>query len=305
MGVVVFGSANMDMVLSVRELPVAGETVTARGLARLPGGKGANQAIASARFGVPTAFFGAVGDDEYGQEIEAFLSRNGVATDGLSKIANTVTGQAYVCVSDRGENAIVVVPGANHAIRGSGFASAAAAECNVYLTQFEVDLNEVARFLSSADPSSIRIVNCAPAVPVGEGDFEFGSADILVMNESELSAYSGLDVTQATGLSITNAARTLLSRDDQTIVVTLGRRGVLLVGAKEAHLTPAKAVTPVDTTGAGDCFCGVLAACLSEGQSLLAAVETANAAAAISITRPGAAPSMPYRDEVLSLGTQY
>ncbi len=295
MTVVVFGSVNMDIFLSVDQLPVAGETVSASSIKRMPGGKGANQAIACARFGSTTSIIGSVGDDDFGAALIGYLEENLVDTTGLETLENRETGQAHICVSEKGENTIVVVPGANHAGRGAD-GVVRDTDAKVCLTQFEVPLEQVRQFLESQAPGCIRIINTAPAI-VG-GDSLFALADILVMNESELATYSGNSVNKSDLTAIVQSAMKLLSSREQRIVVTLGSEGVLIVSADDFTRIEAIMVKPVDTTGAGDCFCGVMAACIANGDELKSAVKLANSAAGMSTTRHGAAPSMPIRREV-------
>lgn len=295
MTVVVFGSVNMDIVLSVDRLPVAGETVNASSIMRMPGGKGANQAIACARYGVATSMIGSIGDDDFGASLICYLKDNFVDTAGLETLENQATGQAHICVSAQGENTIVVVPGANHAGRGTSGAGCGT-EAKVHLAQFEMPLEQVRQFLEKKNPQSISIINTAPAV-IG-GDRLFALADILVMNETELATYSGTHVEKSDDIGVVRSARKLLSTRQQHIVVTLGSRGAVIVGADTHVQIEALTVKSIDTTGAGDCFCGVMAACLANGENLEAAVRMANSAAGISTTRSGAAPSMPARREV-------
>lgn len=289
--VTVFGSINMDIVLRVPNLPVPGETLSARSIAYLPGGKGANQAVASARYGVATRMIGAVGDDAYGASLRDFLHEAGVEVAHIVGVAGP-TGTAFVSVADSGENQIVIVAGANALAR-----AADPGRNGVALAQLELRLEAVAAFLSAARQSGLfTMLNAAPAIAGAEATFR--DLDLLVVNETELGFYIGRSLPDDPA-EIAAAARGLLAREGQHIVVTLGAEGGLCIGADRVLALPAERVaTVVDTTGAGDCFCGVLAACLSEGRPLDDALRVATRAAAISVQRVGAAASMPSRAEI-------
>ena len=279
MSVCVLGSINLDIVCRVAELPAPGETVTASSMAEYAGGKGANQALASARWGAATTLIGAVGEDAAATLLLDHLRSAGVSTDGILRLAGLPTGRAHINVCDAGENIIVVVGGSNLAVSVAQVRGADMAVHSVFLSQLETPLPAIEAFFTVGE--GVRILNAAPARPDAAALFPL--ADILVVNETELARYAGLDVRD-----VDLAARRLISRDGQHVVVTLGAAGARVVGAETSFAVPGQPANVVDTTGAGDCFCGVMAAALSEGAALEHAVALANAAAAVSTEYPGA-----------------
>jgi ribokinase len=296
MSVTVFGSVNMDMVLRVDCLPLPGETVTARSFAFLPGGKGANQAVASARYGAATRLIGAIGDDQHGTTMREFLNNCGVDLALLAALTGP-TGLALICVDDRGENQIVVIPGANALVAApaQGIGSAASGRA-VALAQLELPVRAIGRFLKdSRDAGAITILNTAPALVAAVSLFE--DVDILILNETELEFYLG-HVLPNDPHAIGKAACGLLRDARQTIIVTLGGAGVVAVSTDDITSIPAPSVNVVDTVGAGDCFCGVLAAALSDGRSFADSIRLAVHAAALAVQKEGAATSMPTRAEI-------
>ena len=293
--VIVAGSINMDVAVQAARWPRIGETVAGSGVAFHPGGKGANQAVAAVRLGAPTMLIGRVGTDGFGRELTAFLGTAGVdlaqvrAVDGPS-------GTALITLVDA-DNAIVVVPGANARLAPADVAPPLVAG-DVLLSQLEIPLESVAAFFAPAAAAGARtILNAAPAQPIPPS--LIGLADILVVNETELASLSGqaLDAGDPPARFVA-AARVLRARADQAICVTLGRRGAVALIADEALEIAGRPVTAVDTTGAGDCFVGALAAELAAGHTLPDALAFANAAAAVCVQRRGAGPSMPVRTEV-------
>jgi ribokinase len=293
---VILGSINMDAVARVERLPAPGETVGGRDLAYVPGGKGANQAVAAARFGVPTRLYGAVGDDGHGACLHAFLAQAEVDVTGLATHAGP-SGLAMICVADDSENQIVVIPGANAHVVAP--ASDACGRGDVALSQLELPIDEVARFLADAKArGACTILNTAPALRGAIALLPL--ADIVVANETELAVYTGRAVETAPE-SVADAARGLIVRADQRIVVTLGAAGLVAVGRDgPALVVPAARVSAVDTVGAGDCFCGVLAGALAEGRAWEEALRLSVAAAGLAVQRAGAASAMPMRDEILA-----
>ena len=301
MVVKVAGSINIDLVQSVSALPRPGETVMALASARLPGGKGANQAAAAARIGAPTRMIGAVGDDEGGRWMIDQLAACGVETGEIAQIPGVPTGAAYIAVDEAGENQIIVAPGANAALSAQ-HVSTASAGGDVLIAQLEVPIETVRAFFPPSPGACIRILNAAPAVAGAESLFDL--ADILIVNQHELAFYLRLpqaprDVQGAL------AARTLISRAEQVVVVTLGALGAVAV-RRDSHVhVPAFPVVPLDTIGAGDCFVGTLAAALdlsaSERMTVEEALPLANAAAALCTQKPGAIPAMPTLAEAQAL----
>ena len=295
--VCVLGSINLDIVASVKNLPLPGETVIARNLAQFPGGKGSNQAVAAARLGADTLMIGATGNDEPGARMRAFLQERGVSTALVKVDAEHPTGQALINVSERGENAIVIATGANSALLPSDISTEELSSCGVFLAQLETPVETVKAFFSYASAQhGTTILNAAPAEP--EGAALFPLVDVLIVNELELTAFAGLPEPPQQPAAVVHAARQLMSRDGQTVIVTLGANGVVVVDDEQHSLIPSRPANVVDTTGAGDCFCGVFAAALAAKPALNEAVELAVTAASISVERAGAATSIPTRAEI-------
>jgi ribokinase len=279
--VVVVGSANMDLVARVVRLPHPGETVSAHDYFEACGGKGANQAIAAARAGARTAFIGAVGSDAAGDTLRAAFKNDAVDTSMLATVSEP-TGRALIGVSDDAENLIIVVPGANHALSIDHIDAAAAllANAKVVLVQLEVRLAVVQRAVDLAGSDTIVVLNPAPANELP--DDVLRHVDVITPNEHEAALLGG--------------AAALVARGVPNVVVTQGARGALLVTRDgETRIEPFL-VTPVDTTGAGDAFCGVLSARLAVAGGLAGlplALRAAAVAGALATQTAGAVPSLP------------
>jgi ribokinase len=285
--VVVVGSANVDLVVDVPRPPKAGETVLGGRLRRSPGGKGANQAVAAAHAGgADTTFVGALGDDEAADLVLVSLGGAGVRTDLVERV-DAPTGTAFVTVAPDGENAIVVAPGANDHVRIGTPQAERIAEADVVLAQLEIPLDVVAAAAAARRPEALMILNAAPsrALP----DSLWAALDLLVVNEHEAADLAG-------------EPGKLLERVP-AVVVTLGGEGcVVLRRDHEPVRIRGIPVDVVDTTGAGDTFCGVLAAALAQGRSLPEAAQRAAVAGALAVTRPGAQAAVPTAGEVAALG---
>ena len=289
--VVVIGSLNQDLVATVPRIPTPGETVLASGHQVHPGGKGANQATAAARLGAKVAMVGRVGDDAAGRSLIAGLHADGVDTAHVSVDPSAATGLALITVDDGGENAIAVSPGANGRVAPDDVAAAAGmiAAADVVLMQLEVPLDALAAAVAVA--RGTLVLNPAPAAVLPAE--LLSRIDVIIPNQSELALLAGTSLQQ--GADIVAAARALPVDD---VVVTLGGSGAMIVTRTAATRVPARPGTAVDTTGAGDAVRGAVAAELSRGSYLEAAVRFAVRVAAIAVTRHGAQPSMPRRDEL-------
>jgi ribokinase len=298
MDVCVLGSINLDNVCRVAHLPAAGETLMADSFESFAGGKGANQAVAAATWGTATALIGAVGCDEAGELLIAHLESRGVDVSGVARLPDSPSGQAQICVSPAGENMIVVVGGANRAVTRAQVEAAGVGRCKVFLSQLETPLDAIgALFASRAGREGVTILNAAPAVEAARELFPM--ADVVVVNQGELALYAG-GAEPAEARAAILPARRLISRQGQTIIVTLGAAGALAVTAQSHTEVAGCPARVADTTGAGDCFCGVLAAALAEGRPLAEAVALANQAAALSTERPGAAVASTLRADVFA-----
>nr|WP_295106526.1 ribokinase [uncultured Caulobacter sp.] len=297
MTVFVLGSINLDAVARVDDLPRPGETVAGTSLELFLGGKGANQAVAAARMGAATRLMGAVGGDDSGKSLKASLAGYGVQVADVLELSGVPTGQAHVWVANNAENMIVVTAGANALVTPQQVGSTPLEGQRVLLCQLETPATAIETlFRTGAAKGALRVLNAAPALPQGAALFPL--TDILILNQTELASYAKLDREPVRLEDVSLAARKLMSRPDQTIIVTLGSAGVAAVRRDEAFLVEGKKVKAVDTVGAGDCFCGSLAAALASSMDLRDAVELANGAAALSVQKAGAAPSMPSRREV-------
>jgi ribokinase len=286
--VTVLGSLNEDLSLPVARLPGRGETVVGGDVERAPGGKGANQAAAAARLGAAVAMVGRVGDDDAGRRQIAALARLGVDVSGIGIVAGVPTGTATIPVEEgTGENLIVVAPGANGRVGPDDAASDAVRDAAVLLLQLEVPPAAVEAAASAA--RGTVVLTPAPARPLPRQLLD--RVDVLVPNEHELVALAGAAVRPRTPAELAGLVRGVTGA---AAVVTLGERGALLVPAEgPAVLQAPPPVTPVDTTGAGDCLCGALAQALAEGAPLTDAVPWAVTAAALSTTGPGARGALP------------
>jgi ribokinase len=294
--VIVAGSINMDVVATAERHPRVGETVFGKDVLYFPGGKGANQAVAAAKLGAPTVLIGRLGRDALGTELRAFLAGQGVDLS-LVREAETHTGTAIITLADA-DNTIVVVPGANGLVTAEDVTTARLATGDIAVSQFEIPLPAISTFIAHARAAgATTILNPAPAREFGKALLDL--VDILVLNETELGLLARAELRESDdAVRIIEAARLLQTRPDQIICVTLGKRGVVALVGGETIVTPGRAVKAVDTTGAGDCFVGALAAQLATGAAIRDALGYANAAASISVQRMGAAPSMPTAAEV-------
>jgi ribokinase len=291
MTILVAGSANLDFVVRVHHVPAPGETVLGRSLQTFPGGKGANQAIACARAGgADTRMLLALGRDAYALPVEASLREAGVALH-VVRSAEQPTGTAFIGLADDAENAIIVAPGANATLRAEDMPSLDGV--SHLLLQLETPLPTVAAFARQARAAGVRVVlNAAPAQTLAPA--LLADIDLLIVNEAELGVVAGDSGADGDDDLAARLARVAVP----TVIVTLGARGcVARTGAAMLH-QPGFAVAPLDTTAAGDTFCGALVAAISQGDALAQALRRACAAAALACTKMGAQPSIPMRAEV-------
>ena len=295
--VFVAGSINMDVVATADRHPQVGETVAGTAVLYFPGGKGANQAVSAAKLGAPSTLIGRLGADAFGKELRTFLAAQGIDLTFVKDTAEAHTGTALITIANA-DNTIVVVPGANALVNAEDVGAAALAKGDVAVSQFEIPLPAIRAFFQRARAAgATTILNPAPAIKFGRELLDL--VDVLVLNETELALLAGTELRDSDDdARFVEAIRLLQTRAEQTVCVTLGRRGVLAVVNGEASVIAGRAVKAVDTTGAGDCLVGALAAQLARGSAILDALNYANAAASICVQRMGAAPSMPTAVEV-------
>ena len=304
--VTVVGSLNMDLVIRAPRLPSAGETLAGHSFDTVPGGKGGNQAVAAARLGAEVTMIGRVGDDDNGKQLVAGLRRDGIDCGGVAVDAALPTGVAMIVVEDAGQNAIVIVAGSNGALTPAAITEheAAIAQADVLVCQLEVPGETVLAAMRKArELGRIVVLNPAPVTaPLARNWLE--SADFLIPNEVEASALSGIEVDSPE--SARRAAQALRQQGARNVIITLGKRGVLVLAEGEGadaasgggkHYLPAE-VEAIDTTAAGDTFVGGFCAALAAKRSLDEAVRFGQAAAALSVTRAGAQTSIPYLHEI-------
>jgi ribokinase len=290
--VVVVGSANADLVVRCSRVPKPGETLLGSGFAVVPGGKGANQAVACSRLGARTRLIGRVGKDAFGDLLRATVAGAGVLLEHLAADADVPTGVALITVTAQGQNSIVVVPGANAHVTAQQVRSArkTIAAADAVLLQLEVPLGAVEAALDLARESGVlSVLDAGPAMKVPARILR--KADIVSPNETEAQALTGVAVNSLG--SARKAAGALVALGVKCAVLKLGHSGALLaVGGKMQHF-PAVRVKPVDTTAAGDAFTAALTVRLAAGAEIADAVRFANCAGALATLTPGAQPSMP------------
>ncbi len=296
--VVVLGSLNMDLVVRTERMPRPGETVMGERFVTVPGGKGANQAASAARLGASVEMIGRVGTDSFGPTLIANMRAQGVGVDHVALDERASTGVALIVVDGKGENSIVVVPGANGRVSKADLLDARDlfAEARFLVAQLEVPLPVVRAAIQMARELDLRVIlNAAPAQRV-DADFMRG-VYCLVVNEFEAQTLAGMPVTEDLE-TVAEAGQALLELGVYMAVITLGARGALLVTRESSAHVPAQRVSVVDTTAAGDAFVGGLAVALLEGRDLVDAVRYATCAGTLAATRLGAQPSLPSAKEV-------
>ena len=295
--VVVIGSLNMDLVTRAPRLPKGGETLIGHSFATVSGGKGANQAVAAARLGARVAMVGCVGNDDYGVQLRDALLAEQIDCQAVSTVEDS-SGVALIVVDDNSQNAIVIVAGANGAMTPAVIDrfDAVLQAADVIICQLEIPDATVGHALKRARAlGKTVILNPAPASRPLPADW-FAAIDYLIPNESEASALSGLPVDSLQ--SAESAANQLIAMGAGKVIITLGARGSLFANGKGFEHFPAPKVQAVDTTAAGDTFVGGFAAALASGKSEAEAIRYGQIAAALSVTRAGAQPSIPTMSDV-------
>lgn len=295
--VVVIGSSNIDFIMKMPRLPKVGETVTDAEFMQVFGGKGANQAVGAARAGGNVYFVNCVGDDDITPGMLENFKKDDINIDFVFREKNISTGTALIMIGDHGTNYLSVAPGANYRLTPSYIDKAASLimEADIVLLQYEITAETLKYILDFCEKNNKLVMwNFAPA---REFDRDYlKKVSILVVNETEAEILSGIAVNNDE--SVIKAASKLKEAGCETVIITLGVKGSYILPGKEGEWVNAYSVNAVDTTAAGDIFCGSLAVALTEGKSFAESVRFASAAAAISVTRMGAQPSAPYRNEI-------
>ncbi len=290
--ILIVGSLNMDLVVNVARHPQIGETILGGKFETFPGGKGANQAVAAARMGSAVKMIGCVGQDGFGDELRANAAKDGIDIQHIAVNEKEATGIALITVDAEGQNTIVVASGANLALTPTSLRAAqqAFADADVLVTQLESPLETVSEALAVAVEHNLKVVlNPAPAQPLSADILS--KVDYLIPNEREAMQVIGAE-------TLDSAIDQLLGMGVRNLIITLGEKGVLIVTVDGRTQIPPYPVKAIDTVAAGDAFVGAFATGLAEGMSVEQAVQLGNAAAAISVTRHGAQPSLPTRKEV-------
>lgn len=303
-GIAVVGSLNMDIVVTVDKLPAEGETLHGRGMSEVPGGKGANQAAAIGKLQTPVRMIGKVGTDGNGTALLRSLEDAGVDTSAIMTTPRTATGTAVVTVDGDGHNHIIVVPGANGELgkEDIDFQRHAIEQCDIVILQLEVPLETVAYTLRLAkELGKTTVLNPAPARKLDEDILRY--VDILIPNEHELQVMAKLDRIDKQTLE--QAARQLMEQGVGAVIVTLGEEGCFYADRDSMVLYPARKVKATDTTAAGDSFIGGFVAGYLASRDADAAIRQAQIAAAITVTRRGAQSSLPTRQEVEAVQTEW
>lgn len=295
--ILVIGSSNVDLIMKMDRLPGVGETIPNATFMQTFGGKGANQAMAAALTGAQVEFMSCVGDDTYGALVIQNMQRAGVGVDWMRIEPGMATGTAFIMVGGQGENYLAVAPGANYRLNVDDIhrVSAAMGQASLVMLQYEILPETLQSAIDLANSLDKPVMfNLAPAHPLNPA--LLAKITYLVVNESEAEFLCGLKVN--TESSAREAAGALLAKGAKVVILTLGAKGALVATPAGIEIVPAFHVKAVDTTAAGDTFCGALACALVEGKTLAEGVRFASAAAAISVTRMGAQPSIPTRMEV-------
>lgn len=297
--IIVFGSINMDLVVYSDKQPAKGETILGNSFETFQGGKGANQAVAVAKLGLPVSLIGKVGNDVFGDELLENLNRETVDTSMIVRHEGP-SGVAFIYVFEQtSENHIIVISGSNKEVKSNQISDKELSTSDVLISQLEVPPSEIEDlFIRAKNSGTYRMLNTAPALEISKNLIR--ETDLLVMNESELENLSERSVDNENIDSIAEAIKVLNLKTTQSIAVTLGSKGVYVYTNQKGDFIDGHKIEAVDTTGSGDCFIGALATHYLKSNDLLDSVNFANKAAALSVTKRGASASMPTLEEVVN-----
>ncbi len=298
--IVVVGSCNTDMVIKADRLPIPGETIIGGSFFMNPGGKGANQAVAAARLGGTVSLISKTGNDVFGKQSVVLFNSENVNTDFIFSDSKLPSGVALITVDANGENSIVVASGANANLKPADVDAAykAVEESDIVLMQLEIPIETVEYVAKKAFEKGKKVIlNPAPAQALSNSLLKH--LDIIIPNKNEAEMLSGIKVVDIE--SAKEAATVIANKGVDKVVITLGSKGALVLDEGEFSFVPSIKVEAIDTTAAGDTFCGAFSVGLAEGKSIIESVEFAVKASAITVTRMGAQASLPYRSELFQV----
>lgn len=296
--IVVLGSCNTDMVIKSDRLPVPGETILGGEFIMNPGGKGANQAVAAARLGGNVVFLTKTGNDLFGRQSVSLYSEENINTDYILSSSDKPSGVAMISVDKKGENSIIVASGANSTYSIDDFKSVESTvyDADILLMQLEIPIETVTYAAKVAKEHGVKVVlNPAPAQFLPKDLLE--NVSIIIPNNTEAEILSGIKVSDIE--SAKNATDIISQKGIETVIITMGDYGAFIKTKEEYISVPTQKVNAIDTTAAGDTFCGALVVALSEGKDIIDAVKFANKCSGITVTRLEAQSSCPYRNEII------
>ncbi len=298
--IVVLGDANIDFIINLIRVPDKGEKVPAGTLGTYLGGQGVNQTIAAKRAGAQVDLYSKLGNDVFAGLLEGMLAKQGIGLDGMFRDEKLQSGTVVVFLGKNGETCAAAVRGAYYDFTEDEIDKIKFQGAGIAIAQLLLPQKAVARFFSNASKKGCTtILNCSPQIKTDKKILEM--PDYLIMNETEFAFHSGSKLKDTQDPAKMAKISDRIRRKGQTIIVTLGERGLFFISDKMQKSIPAHKVKPVDTIGAGDCLIGAFAACLAKGKDLEYSLRFANAAAAISIQKTGAAASMPYESEIIEM----
>ncbi|SHJ80804.1 ribokinase [Tepidibacter formicigenes] len=296
--IAVIGSLNMDLVVNVEKMPKVGQTVIGSNFKEVPGGKGANQAVAMARLGGKVYMIGKVGNDGFGKTLIDSLKKDEINVDYIKKEENTPTGVALITVNKDADNSIVVAPGANYKLSKEDIDDSIKVleECSIVVLQLETPIDTVKYVLEkSKSLNKYTILNPAPAIKLEDEIIKH--VDLLTPNETELEILSGVEIKKEEDILI--AAKVLIDKGVKELIVTLGEKGSLYINKDTYKMHKSYKVKAVDTTAAGDSFTGAIAVALVNKKNIEESIDFASKVGALSVTKEGAQSSLPYLKEVI------